>query len=74
MSVGWETVPTGEGGAIQSTMRLKVPGGWLVLAHAQPHGPMEGVAMTFLPDPEHQWQDPEWDKPHLGRLTGVYAR
>ncbi len=32
------------------TLRTPVPGGWLIL-HAAPMG----TALTFYPDPSHQW-------------------
>ena len=44
--------------------RARVPGGWLVKAyeevtHATDHGNYQGwdlrIAMTFVPDPNHEW-------------------
>ena len=46
----WETLDVGRGTA---TRRLKVPGGWLVQVSAG-----VGIAVTFYPDAEHQWDAP----------------
>jgi hypothetical protein len=34
------------------TLRVRVPGGWLVRFH----GTTGSVAMTVIPDPEHLWE------------------
>ena len=53
----WEVLDVGRGA---STRRLKVPGGWLVQVLAG-----TGVAVTFYPDAEHQW-NPPIKKPRKG--------
>lgn len=45
----WETVTNIDNE--EFTERLKVPGGWLV----QIVEGSERVALTFYPDPEHEW-------------------
>lgn len=43
----------------ESTERLRVPGGWLVrtgLSLTNRRGLGTGVALCFLPDPEHEWE------------------
>ena len=53
----WEVLDLGRGTV---TRRLKVPGGWLVQVCAG-----LGVAVTFYPDAEHQWDVPV-RKPRTG--------
>lgn len=45
-----------EGGALS---RVKVPGGWLVLFYEQTSSvnAPNVAALTFCPDPQHQWDD-----------------
>ena len=57
MKETWELVSetrTPETGSIffeQKLERFKVPGGWLVR-----YSGYDGVAMTFFPDPGHDWE------------------
>lgn len=47
LGAGWETVD--EHGSVR-TQRMIVPGGWIVK-----HVCAEGVALTWVPDPETRW-------------------
>lgn len=38
-----------------ATIRTKVPGGWLVLVDYNQEGGSRGAAITFYPDPNHEW-------------------
>lgn len=49
----WEIIH--EEDVSQTTERLKVLGGWLVLTIV-PRYKNEAVFQIFLPDPEHQWK------------------
>ena len=42
----WETIEAHLG----KLLRTKVPGGWLVYLETK-----TGVALTFYPDPKHEW-------------------
>lgn len=55
----WELLSE-TGGSIDTQIhRARVPGGWLVLAHAyDKYGHTSGqksLALTFYPDPSHEW-------------------
>ncbi len=53
MALQWERIQQEtDGGEPEWTMRARVPGGWLVCV--QSHR-WEGVGLTFLPDPDHEW-------------------
>ena len=46
--------------------RAKVPGGWLVTGGIDPSRPaprklaeVVGVGLTFVPDPQHEWELPQ---------------
>ncbi len=48
----WEALRNdGARQAYKFTFRSKVPGGWLVGASYT----TEGIGLTFLPDPNHEW-------------------
>jgi hypothetical protein len=50
----WEIVKNSGEGKPQQLSRAKVIGGWLI--SAIPSAAIGGAGITFLPDPEHQWQ------------------
>jgi hypothetical protein len=47
MTLNWEKIKNAHYGYSQDSYRAKVPGGWLVM--------VGGNALTFLPDPNHEW-------------------
>ena len=46
----WEIIIYNEDGSFD-TVRLEVPGGWLVKCYHN-----SGNVMNFVPDPEHSWE------------------
>jgi len=59
----WETVDYVEQGPEECTERTRVPGGWVVRSWVrdieEDSGvPTMGVALTFVPDPAHEWEPP----------------
>lgn len=50
----WNTVTDVSEVSDYLTERAKVPGGWLVRTYGVR---TEGVALTFVPDANHDWQD-----------------
>jgi len=49
----WENLKN-EGGP-ESSYRTKIPGGWLFQTYSESAGLGRGSGVTFIPDPEHQW-------------------
>lgn len=51
----WELVRS-EGATELRTMRAKVSGGWLVTVENRLRGAINGMGVTFYPDPNHEWK------------------
>lgn len=51
----WELVRS-EGVSELRTHRAKVAGGWLVSVENRLRGTVNGVGVTFYPDPKHEWK------------------
>lgn len=39
-----------------SPLRAKVPGGWLLTWYDQQRDNINAKSLTFVPDPNHEWQ------------------
>lgn len=54
----WELIDNIGDGRPQKLSRAKVFGGWLI--NTVPNASVGGAGLTFLPDPNHEWNpDPE---------------
>lgn len=50
MTLNWEKIKNSHYNYTDDSYRAKVPGGWLIMVRGS-----TAPGLTFLPDPNHQW-------------------